>query len=151
MRGGNRGGALQAGIQDLNRQLMGGTMDIATQQAMQNLADRERRQQQLIGYTGQDIANRMGAGQAMQGWLGQMLPMEQYAINAPFERSLAEEQVNANRRAESMGWLDKLMQYQNQQANQYYQGQGNWLGYQGQRGQNILGGYQPQWLGWTGA
>jgi hypothetical protein len=149
---------------------------------MKNIADQERRQQELIGYTGQDIGNQMGwlqgltgaegtdwanylqgqgqgfnqqlgALQGQSGWMGQMIPYEQWNIQAPYEMGMQgamnEEQVNAARRGESAGWFDRLMNWQNQQAGQYYTGQGQYGGYQGQRGNAILPGYDPSWLGWT--
>jgi len=151
VRGGNRGGAMQFGLQDLGRQLMSGTRDIATTQAMNNLAQREERQRTLLGFMNQDWANKLGAGQAAQGWLGQMAPTEQFNIQMPYQMALDQENINAGRRNEAMGWMNNLMNWQNQQANQYYGGQGNWLNYQNMYGNAILGGYTPQWLGWTQA
>ena len=181
-RGGGSYGGLDNSMDEINRAVMEGTMDISTAQAMKNIADQERRQQELIGYTGQDIGNQMGwlqgltgaegtdwanylqgqgqgfnqqlgALQGQSGWMGQMIPYEQWNIQAPYEMGMQgamnEEQVNAARRGESAGWFDRLMNWQNQQAGQYYTGQGQYGGYQGQRGNAILPGYDPSWLGWT--
>jgi hypothetical protein len=170
MRGGMDSGAYAQGMGDINRQLLQGTGEIATQAAMKNLQDREGRQRQMIDYTQADIGNRQGWLQGMegarnnmmqgyQGWMGQMMPYEQFNIQYPMElankaqeakyqRAMAEESVNAQRRQEGMGWLDRLQNWQGQQGNQYYGGQGQYLGYQGNRGQAMLGGYGPQWTGY---
>jgi hypothetical protein len=156
-RGGGEGGWLLQGQQDLNRQLMSGTSQIAAQQAMQNLADQERRMQQYLGYQQGDWANQQGALGASSGWLNQMMPFEQFNIQWPQQyglqqgqlglaRSAQEEQINAARRAEQMGWLDRLLGLQGQLGGQYYQGQGDWENYKNMQGGNVLQGYTPQWL-----
>jgi len=170
MRGGMDSGAYAQGMGDINRQLLQGTGEIATQAAMKNLADRETRQKQLIDYTQGDVNNQMGWLQGLtgarqgnmqgyQGWMGQMMPYEQFNIQEParqaaemndarFKRAMAEEQMNAQRRNEMGGWFDRMTGWQGQQGNQYYGGQGQWGNYQGNRGQAVLGGYGPQWTGY---
>jgi len=117
----------------------------------------------LQGITGagtQDYANKMAALQGGAGWMQQMLPFEQFSITTPRQwaqqeaaaRSSARrntELMNARRRQESMGWLDRLMGWQGQLGGQFQRGQGDWLGYQGQRAGAELGGYDPRWLSWT--
>lgn len=166
--GGGYGGMFAGGMEDINRQFLQGTGQIATQQAMQQIQDREARQKQLIDYTGQDINNMggwmqgmTGAGQtALQGyggWVGQMIPYEQYNIQMPIKlaqqqaelamkKAGMEEQINASRRAETMGWLDRLQGWDQQQAGQFYGGQNAWQGYNQNAGNQQMGGYGPQWL-----
>jgi len=187
--GGASYGGFDNSVDQINKAMMEGGMDVATQQAMQNIAEQQANQEKLIGYTGQDIGNQMGwlqgltgaqgtdwsnylagmgqnfnqqlgALQGQSGWLGQMTPYEQFNIQTPRQwaaqqaaansaAAMNEERINAARRGETMGWLDKLMQWQNQGANQYYGGQQDWLNYGHQRGDAELGGYNPSWLGWT--
>lgn len=178
-RGGAGYGGFESGQNEINQALLTGTQDIATQQAMQNIMNRRAEQENLLGYEAQDItnqqgwlgglsnamnqdwANRQSALNMYGGWLGQMMPYEQYNIQTPrswatqaankrMRNALQEEQVNRARREETAGWFDRLMGWQNQMANQYYGGQGQWTGYQGNRGRQILGGYDPSWYSWTG-
>ena len=158
-RGGAGAGAYAARMGDIGRSLMGGEQELAISQMMRNMAEREGRQEKLIGYTGQDWANKMGGLGQQGGWVGSMLPYEQFNIQFPAEyglqkgaqglqRSALEEQINAGRRAESAGWLDRLMGWQGQLGGQYYAGQGDEMGYAGMRGEAELGGYDPRWLGY---
>jgi len=173
-RGGAGSGALMAGQEALGRQYMGGAQDIVTQQAMQKIADEERRLSEAMGYESTDIGNQMGwlqgltgamgqdwgaRQQALQGyggWMNSQLPYEQFNITTPWQQAAsrasarlsgqtAEERINANRRAEAMNNLNMLMGWQGQQGGQYGQGTGQWLNYQNQRGGATLGGYQPNW------
>jgi hypothetical protein len=131
----------------------------------------------LLGYQQQDIGNKMGWLQGMTGamgqdttgkqgylglnqnWMNSMIPYEQWNIQTPinfqneaqaarWNQAMAQENINANRRGEAMGWLNSLMGYQGQQGQQYYQGQGNYQNYNANRGQAQLGGYGNQWLGY---
>lgn len=176
--GGAGYGGYDTGLNQISQGLLKGTQDIATQQAMQNIMNRKAEQQNLLGYQAQDIANqqgwlggyanamnqdwanRQGALNMYGGWMGQMLPYEQFNITTPrswanqaanmsMRNALQTEQVNAARRNEAAGWFDRMLGWQNQQANQYYGGQGQWAGYQGNRAGNILGGYDPSWYSWT--
>ena len=173
-RGGAGSGAFMAGQADLGRQYMGGAQDIVTNQAMQNIANQERRLTEGMGYESTDIGNQMGWLQGMTGamgqdwgarqealggyggWMNSQLPYEQFNITTPWAQAAeqragqlagqtAEERINAQRRAEGMGNLNALMGWQGQLGGQYGQGQNAWLNYQNQAGQANLGGYQPNW------
>jgi hypothetical protein len=131
-RGGAGAGAFQGGLDQINRSLMQGTGELATNQYMSNLARQEAQNQALMGYAGQDVTNQMGWQTGlinamnqgwqnqqqplsnMAGWLSQMIPFEQYNISTPMQAglqaqgmnlqgSIAEENANAARREEAMG------------------------------------------------
>jgi hypothetical protein len=156
-RGGGEGGFMLGGLEDLNRQYMGGVRDIATTQAMNELAQREQREQNYLNYMQGDINNQ-------QGWLGNMFGNLQGAMGgyggflgqqqqnqvAQGQLGLAnrtlQEQINQNQINNMGSWMDRLMALQGQQGNQFYQGQNDWLNYGANRAGNILQGYTPQWL-----
>jgi len=173
-RGGAGSGALMAGQEALGRQYMGGAQDIVTQQAMQKIADEERRLSEAMGYESTDIGNQMGWLQGLTGamgqdwgarqqalsgyggWMNSQLPYEQFNITMPWQQAKdktqgrlaaksAEERMNAARRNEAMNNLNALMGWQGQQGGQYGQGMNQYLNYQNQRGGATLGGYQPNW------
>lgn len=164
-RGGAGAGGYQGGIDQINRALLSGTGEIATAQAMKNMADRERKQAELIGYTQGDITNQMGwlggltsamgtDWQAKQqalgskaGWAGQMIPFEQFNIQTPYNRAAAASAGSANL-AMRKAQMENEENYRRRQ-----EGMG-WLdrlmGWQGQQagqyytGQGQYGGYQGQ-------
>ena len=140
---------------------MGGEQQLAIDQMMNQMSQREGQQQQLLGYMGTDYANQLQGLGAQGGWINSMFPYEQYNIEKPAQlkaqaqasalnRATAEESINAQRRAEAMGWVDRAMGWQGQLGGQYYGGQGDWLDYTGQRGAAELGGYDPSWLQYLG-
>lgn len=151
-RGGAESGGYINSLEDIARTYGRGVQDIATNQAVRNMTEQEARQQNLIGYAGQDIANRQDWLGTMGGWAGQVMPFEQWNIQTPHDwayqkagfnlnDAVIQEQINAARRGETMGWLTSLMNWQNQLGSQYYTGQGQWGDYQNTRGGNILPGY----------
>jgi len=154
MRGGAGSGAYAGGLGDIERGLMGGQQELSIQQMMKNLSEREARQRQLIDYTGQDWANKMGGLGAQGGWINSMLPYEQFNIQFPAEYGLQNRQLGLQSRGLedqiAGGWFDRLMNWQGQQGGQYYGGQQDWLGYKGMQGDATLGGYDPRWLQYFG-
>jgi hypothetical protein len=123
---------------------------------MKHLADQESRQRQMIEYTQGDINNRQGWQQGYGGFMQGQLPYEQFTIQEParlaaqaqanaLKKQMAIEQINAQRRAETMGYMQNYYGAGQQGVENQYQGQNAWQNYQGQQAGAWGNVYNPSW------